>query len=359
MRLPTTGKPADIDEPVTEQMICNALDAGVNYIDTAYPYHEENSETVVGKVLANGYRDKVSVATKMPVWAIETAKDFDRYLNEQLEKLQSEHIEFYLLHCLQDAWWKKVRDLGVIEWSEKAKADGRIGKLGFSFHDSLDVFKTIVDDHDWEFCQIQYNYVGEDHQAGTEGMKYAAEKGMAVIIMEPLFGGSLANPPEGLQKVYDASGKEGTPADLALQCLWDKPEVSLVLSGLTAPEHVTENVASACRSGVGTLSAADHGLVGRLQAAYEELAPTPCTKCGYCMPCPNGVDIPSNIALHNSGVLFQNNSLKLSKNIYAMLPDEKKAVSCVACGECEEQCPQKIEISEVMARIAEDLKWDE
>jgi hypothetical protein len=356
MRLPTTGKPADIDEPAAEKMLCRALDDGVNYVDTAYPYHEGNSERLVGKVLANGYRSKVILATKMPVWDVNKSEDFDRFLNEQLDKLQTEHIDFYLLHTLQSTSWRKVRELGVIEWSEGAKADGRIGRLGFSFHDTLDAFKEIVDDHDWPFCQIQYNYVAEQCQAGTEGLNYAAEKGLAVIIMEPLFGGSLVDLPEGLKKVWDAHGEKRTPADFGLQWLWDKPQVSLVLSGMSTMEQVEENVESAARSAVGSFSKEDHRLVSLLQAAYEELSPAPCTKCGYCLPCPNGVDIPTNIDLYNAGVVFKKNSLSLSKNLYAALPEEQKASACAACGECEEKCPQKIEVAELMPRIHEELK---
>ncbi|MEE9602659.1 MAG: aldo/keto reductase [Thermoguttaceae bacterium] len=356
MRLPTTGKPADIDEPAAEKMLCRALDDGVNYVDTAYPYHEGNSERLVGKVLANGYRSKVSLATKMPVWDVNESEDFDRFLNEQLDKLQTEHIDFYLLHTLQSTSWRKVRELGVIEWSEGAKADGRIGRLGFSFHDTLDAFKEIVDDHDWPFCQIQYNYVAEQCQAGTEGLNYAAEKGLAVIIMEPLFGGSLVDLPEGLKKAWDAHGEKRTPADFGLQWLWDKPQVSLVLSGMSTMEQVEENVESAARSAVGSFSKEDHRLVSLLQAAYEELSPAPCTKCGYCLPCPNGVDIPTNIDLYNAGVVFKKNSLSLSKNLYAALPEEQKASACAACGECEEKCPQKIEVAELMPRIHEELK---
>jgi len=360
MRLPTTGEPGDIDEPAAEEMICHAIDAGANYVDTAYPYHEGNSERVVGKVLANGYRDKVSLATKMPSWAIEKTDDFDRYLNEQLEKLQTEHIDFYLLHCLKQPWWHNLRDLGVLDWAEKAKADGRIGRLGFSFHDTLDSFKEIIDAGDWAFCQIQYNYACENVQAGTEGLQYAAEKDIAVVVMEPLFGGSLVALPEPLRKIWDENAAEGTtPVDLALQWLWDKPEVSLVLTGASSLEQMKENLASADRSGVGTLGEADRRLVELLQAAHEELKPTPCSKCGYCMPCPNGVNIPMNIDLHNAASVLKNTTLKLSRTLYSLLPEEQRAGNCVSCGECEEKCPQSIEIPEVLARVHEDLKADE
>jgi len=197
MRLPTTGKPGKIDEPAAVEMIRWAVDHGVNYIDTAYPYHGGNSERLLGAALEDGYRDKVALATKMPIWMVEKADDFDRFFDEQCERLRTERIDFYLLHNLQAPTWPKIRDLGAIAWLEKARADGRIGPVGFSFHDRADVLKEILDYYSgWSLCQIQYNFVNEDVQAGTRGLEYAAGKGLAVVIMEPLFGGTLAAPPE-------------------------------------------------------------------------------------------------------------------------------------------------------------------
>jgi len=351
MRLPTMGEDADIDEPAAIEMLRYAIDHGVNYIDTAYPYHGGNSELVVAKALHDGYRQKVALATKLPIWKVEKSEDFDRFLDEQLDKLQTSQVDFYLLHSLQAKSWPKLRDLGVLPWAERARADGRIGHFGFSFHDSYNAFQEIVDACDWSFCQIQYNYVSEEVQAGTAGLKYAAEKGLAVIVMEPLFGGTLANPPQPVQDVFDRAARRRSPTDLALQWLWNQPEVSLVLSGMSTLEQVRQNIESACRSGIGSVTEEDLQLLARARDKYQELSPVPCTKCGYCMPCPNGVDIPVNLELLNHATVFQGSSAGLCRNLYCSLPESQRASACVACGECEENCPQQIPIGETMARV--------
>ena len=354
MRLPTTGKSGKIDEPAAIEMIRWAVDHGVNYIDTAYPYHGGNSERLVGAALEDGYRDKVAVATKMPIWLVERKDDFDRFFDEQCERLATDRIDFYLLHNLQAPTWPRIRDLGAIAWLEKARADGRIGPVGFSFHDRTDVFKEILDYYDgWSLCQIQYNFVNEDVQAGTPGLEYAAAKGLAVVIMEPLFGGTLAAPPEPVQKIWDTAPGRPGPVDMALRWLWNKPEVSVVLSGMTALEHVKQNVASACASGVGTMTQDELDLVARVAEAYKVLDPIPCTGCGYCMPCPNGVDIPRNLQLYNNARVFEGNTKGLNKNLYNDMPAGKRAEACIQCGECEEKCPQKIAIREWMPRVHE------
>lgn len=353
MRLPLAEKPDTIDEPASIEMMRYAVDQGVNYIDSAYVYQNGASERVVGKTLLDGYRSKVSIATKAPVWNAEKTADFDRFLDEQLERLQTDHIEFYLLHCLTKSSWPKMKQLDVFSWAEQARADGRIGYFGFSFHDSLDVFKEIVDGYDWDFCQIQYNLVNEDVQAGTEGLKYAAGKGLGVIIMEPLFGGGLAVPPPEIQELWQVSGFR--PADVALRWLWDKPEVSVVLSGMNTMGQVRENIESAERAAVGALAAEERDVVRCVQEKYRELSPVPCTKCGYCMPCPHGVDIPRNIELLNDATVFKGNSAVLCQNIYNSLPEQERAGACQVCGECEERCPQGIEISSVMKKVVEQF----
>jgi len=356
MRLPTTGKPGKIDEPAAVEMIRWAIDHGVNYIDTAYPYHGGNSERLLGAALEDGYRDKVALATKMPIWMVEKADDFDRFFDEQCERLRTERIDFYLLHNLQAPTWPKIRDLGAIAWLEKARADGRIGPVGFSFHDRADVLKEILDYYSgWSLCQIQYNFVNEDVQAGTPGLEYAAGKGLAVVIMEPLFGGTLAAPPEPVQKIWDTAPGSPSPVDMALRWLWNKPEVSVVLSGMTTLEHVKQNVASACASGVGTMTQAELQLIARARDAYGALNPIPCTGCGYCMPCPNGVAIPDNFQLYNNAVVFKGSSRQLNRNLYNDMPAGKRAEACIQCGECEEKCPQKIAIGEWMPRVHEAL----
>jgi predicted aldo/keto reductase-like oxidoreductase len=337
MRLPTIGgNPENIDEELATRMIRTAIDAGVNYVDTAWPYHKEQSERFVGRCLQDGYRDKVHLATKMPTWLIEKRVDFDRYLDDR--------IDFYLLHALNKERWPAIRDLDVFDWAERAIADGRIGHLGFSFHDDLAVFKEIVDAYDWTFCQIMYNYMDVEFQAGREGLHYAAAKGLAVVIMEPLRGGSLTQPaPEAVAKLWNEAPVQRSQADWALQWLWNQPEVSLVLSGMTAMEHVEENVASAERSGIGTLTDEELRRVDRVRDAYRALSPIPCTDCKYCQPCPSGVAIPGIFSTYNSAMMYGDHArCRMSYNRF--MNAEQRADRCVECGQCESVCPQQIEI---------------
>ncbi len=354
MRLPTLRSEAEVDLPASVELIRNAVDHGVNYIDTAYVYHAGAAEAVVGKALEDGYREKVLVATKLPVWRVETRSDCDRILDEQLTRLQTDHVDVYLLHNLQATTWTKMRDLGVLKWAEDAKADGRIGHFGFSFHDSLEVFKQIVDAHDWSLCQIQYNFAGPEVQAGFEGLRYAAAKGLGVVIMEPLFGGALADPPPEVREIWDRHDGRYRAADSALRWLWNQPEVSLVLSGMNRLDHLRENVASADNSGVGLMGEEELDVIRRAREKYAELSPVACTKCGYCSPCPAGVDIPVNLELLNMATVLSGN-LRLCRALYKSLPDSRRAAACRRCGTCEERCPQGLPIGESMERVAGEL----
>ena len=352
MRLPTLGAPANIDEPEATRMLHAAIDQGVNYVDTAYPYHGGQSELVVGRALrAGNYRDRVRLATKLPCWKVETAEDFDRLLDEQLGKLQTDHIDYYLLHGLGTERWHKMRDLGVIAWAEKAIASGRFRYLGFSFHDQYDVFQEIVDAYDrWTFCQIQYNYMDIENQAGLRGLKYAAGKGLAVVVMEPLLGGRLVNPPQPIQHLWDSAPQKRSAAGWALQWLWNQPEVSVVLSGMSTMAQVEENLAQAAASGVGTVPAQDLALVDEARALYKSLCPIPCTKCQYCMPCPNGVNIPRNFEIFNQGKMYA--KPEAARGEYTMwLPKNEWASECIACKQCEPLCPQHIPISDWMPLV--------
>lgn len=353
MRLPTVDeKPlsGNINENESIRMIRYAIDRGVNYVDTAYPYHDKNSEIVTGKALKDGYREKIKLATKSPVWGIKKAEDFDKYLNRQLEKLQTDHIDFYLFHGLDKKRWDDVvLKLNLLERAELALREGKIGHIGFSFHDRYESFKEIIDGYDgWTFCQIQYNYMDTEHQAGTKGLQYAAAKGLAVVIMEPLLGGRLANPPGTVLDVFEGCG-ENTPADWALQWVWNQPEVSLLLSGMSTMRQVEENIRSANRSGIGSLGAEELNLIQRAQEKYREKTLIPCTKCGYCFPCPNGVNITRNFKLFNDGFVY--GDIETCRHIYAnFMAAADRAGSCIQCKICEEKCPQKIRISEWMPK---------
>lgn len=352
MRLPVIdGNNSRIDEPKAAEMLYRAIDLGVNYIDTAYPYHGGTSEGFVGKTLEGKYREKVKLATKLPSWKIEKPEDFDLYLNEQLERLRTDQIDFYLLHTLNKETWNKIQHLGVLSWLERAQADGRIEHVGFSFHDELSVFKSIVDAYQgWDFCQIQYNFIDQDYQAGKKGLHYAAQRNLGVVIMEPLRGGRLVEPPAAVQELWDSAQVERSPVDWALQWLWNQPEVSLVLSGMSTLEQVEENVASADRSGVGTLSEKEVDLVVRVVDTYEGFSLVPCTRCGYCMPCPEGVDIPRILHLYNDGLMFEKMD-DFAADYLKWVPEENKADHCVVCGECQEKCPQDIAIPDWLDKI--------
>jgi hypothetical protein len=368
MRLPILDKdPGQIDEAEATRMVRYAIDHGVNYVDTAYPYHRENSERFLGRALQDGYRQRIRLATKLPCWKVEQPADFDRLLDEQLAKLQTEYIDFYLLHSLDAEGWPKVRDQGVLAWAERALTGGRIRYLGFSFHDKYEVFQEIVDASDlWTFCQIQYNYLDVEYQAGTRGLQYAANKSLAVVIMEGLRGGALAhNVPPSVQVLWDSVGAtlavaqgvgephpyKRTPADWALQWLWNQPEVSLVLSGMSTMEQVQENLASADRSGVGTLTDTELALVAQAREAYLALCAIPCTACKYCLPCPQGVAIPDIFDIYNGYLMFDDE--EHSRMFYSWIDEKARGDACIECGECLEKCPQHIEIPDWLKKVHE------
>lgn len=355
MRLPTLeGDPGKIDEPLATQMLRYAIDHGVNYVDSAYGYHRGQSEGFTGRALQDGYRQKVRLATKLPCWLVQTSEDLDRYLDEQLARLQTGRIDFYLLHALNQESWRRMRDLKIPARAERALADGRIGALGFSFHDRYDVFQEIIDGYDgWTFCQIQYNYMDEENQAGRRGLQYAAARGLGVVVMEPIRGGQLASPPPAIQEIWDSAPRRRSPAEWALQWVWNHPEVSVVLSGMSTMEQVQENVASAGCCGPGTLTAEELAVIGRVREAYRALAPIPCTACEYCQPCPSGVKIPRILAIYNEAQMY--GQMERARMFYDWLKEEERADRCTECGECEEKCPQGILIREWLAKVRQVL----
>ena len=359
MRLPTLGGDSgNIDQEKTTEMIRRAIDAGLNYVDTAYVYHEQKSEIALGKALTDGYREKVRIATKLPIWMVEKTEDFDIMLNEELERLQTDVIDFYLMHALDQEKWEKVQKLGLLKKAEAAIADGRIRHVGFSFHDDLDVFKQIVDGYDnWTFCQIQYNYMDIYFQAGREGLHYAADKGLAVVVMEPLRGGKLAADIPAANSIWSLAEKKRKAVDWAFQWLWSQPEVSLVLSGMSALEQVEENLISADNSRIGLLNTEELALVSKVRETLMGLSPIDCTRCGYCMPCPNGVNIPRVFDYYNRAAMY--NDLENTRSQYkANIADDEKAINCIQCDECIPKCPQNIPISDWMPVIEDVLSND-
>lgn len=353
MRFPTTpdGK---IDESASFEMIDYAIEKGVNYFDTAYPYHGGESEVVVGKALKN-HREKVFIATKLPSWLIKTREDMDRILNEQLEKLQTNYIDFYLVHALNKNSFYNLKDLGLFEFLNSIKEDGIVKHIGFSFHDELDVFKEIIDSYDWEFCQIQLNYLDVKYQAGLEGLKYAADKGIGVAIMEPLRGGRLATGiPKDIQDLWDTSEVKRTPVEWALKYLWSNDKVNVVLSGMSNFQQIVDNIRIAEKSPINELNEAELKLVSDVRERYESKIRVNCTKCRYCMPCPAGVDIPANFELLNNASFFD--AVEEFRNHYNNLKSENKSSSCIKCGKCEKDCPQFIKIREKLEEVTATLK---
>lgn len=343
MRLPIVGgDPARIDEEAATAMVHEAVAAGVNYVDTAWPYHAGQSERFLGKVLGGGLRAKVQLATKCPVWEVKAAADLDRLLDAQLERLRTDRIDFYLLHALDGRRWDAMQRLDATRILERAVADGRIGHLGFSFHGALDDFRKIVDAHDWALCQIQLNYLDEGFQAGIAGLQHAAARRVGVVVMEPLRGGSLARVPPAVQEIWDRSGRGWSAAGWALRWALGLPGVATVLSGMSSLEHVRENVA--CASAATPLTAEDLARVEEAKAFYRARMAVPCTACGYCLPCPEGVDIPGTFSAYNTARMFD--SPKHAAWLYRtfVVSGGGGADRCSRCGACEPMCPQSIAI---------------
>lgn len=353
MRLPCVGgDQSAIREDEAVRMIRHAIDEGVNYVDTAYGYHGGNSEKLVGRALAHGYRDRVKLATKLPVWLCKSYDDFHRLLGEQLERLSTEYVDCYLLHSLDAKSWSKVRDMGVLDFLAKQLELGTIRYAGFSFHDAYEVFPNIVDAFGWGFCQIMLNYVDTEYQAGLAGLKYAADRGLAVIVMEPLRGGKLAAnlPDEVVSTLRSGSGDGGegwSPAEWALRWVWNLPEVSVALSGMSSMEQVVDNIRIASDAAAGALTERQLAVLAQAREAYMARTRVACTECGYCQPCPQGVLIPDVFGLYNEGGIF--NAWKGSRRMYeGIVKASRDASKCVECGQCEAACPQQLHVIELL-----------
>ncbi len=365
MRLPVIdGVAHQINEFEATRMLRHAIDSGVNYIDTAFPYHGYGfdrggeSEPLVGRALRDGYRQKVQLATKLPSWLITCRADMDKYLNEQLQRLETDHIDFYLVHAINKGFWQNLTSHDLFGFLDAAIADGRIRHAGFSFHDDLQLFKTVVDAYKWSFCQIQYNYVDENYQAGRAGLNYAAERGLGIVIMEPLRGGALAQKlPEPINQAFANSGFNRSPAEWALRWLFDDPRISVILSGMSTMEQVVENLRVASEAKANSMTAEEKAVMQQVQSFFRERMKVPCTTCGYCMPCPAGVDIPKNFSLYNSYYMLDEKFQGSTRFQYGMfVPESARPASCVKCGRCETHCPQHIKIMSELENVAATFK---
>ena len=341
-----------------EREILAAIESGVNYFDTAYIY--PGSEAALGEILAkNGVREKVKIATKLPHYLIKSREGMERLFNEQLKRLKTDYIDYYLMHMLTDAaTWEKLKKLGVLEFLEEKKKSGAIRQIGFSYHGNADMFCKLVDAYDWDFCQIQYNYLDENSQAGRRGLQYAHSKGMPVVIMEPLRGGKLVNRlPQDALNAFSEHPVSRTPAQWAFRWLWDQKEVTCVLSGMNSMEMLAENVQTASEAEIGELGDQEFAMFARVVKAINAKLKVGCTGCGYCMPCPKGVDIPGAFAAYNR-MASEGKFAGLKEHFMcsAVRQDSTAASLCVGCGKCESHCPQQIPIREQLKNVKKDLE---
>ncbi|WP_170074515.1 aldo/keto reductase [Paraclostridium dentum] len=347
-----------IDEEKTIEMVRYAIDNGVNYIDTAYPYHNGESEIVVGKILKDGYRERVNLATKLPSWEINSREDMDKYFNEQLKKLQTEKIDFYLIHALDKGLWENLVENNIFDFLNEIKKSKKVRYVGFSFHDKYEVFKEIIDSYDWDFTQIQYNYLDEEYQAGTKGLEYASKKDMGVIIMEPLRGGKLANNlPNDILEIINKSDSKKSPAQWAFKFLYNKPELGIVLSGMSNMEQVIDNIRICNEDGVAdSMNLENEKVIEALRDTLKSKIKINCTDCKYCMPCPNGVNIPACFECLNNSSMF-NDIEGIKNNMYKYLIEQDvDASKCIECGKCEKSCPQHIDIINKLKKVKETFK---
>ncbi len=355
MRFTKKGGSVDLDK--AEKEVTAAIRAGVNYLDTAYVY--AGNEAAVGEILArSGCREKIYLATKLPHYLIKSADGAERMFQEELKRLRTDYIDYYLMHMLNDVTtWERLKSLGIETWIEAKLASGQIRNIGFSYHGNSEMFLRLVDAYDWDFCQIQYNYLDEYSQAGVEGLRYAASKGLPVIVMEPLRGGRLVNLlPESAKALFESSTGM-TPARLAFRWLYSQPEVTCVLSGMNSMEMVEENIKTACESEPGCMTEDDMRLVEQVKEEIARRVKVGCTGCGYCMPCPKGVDIPGTFRCYNA---MYSEGKSSGRRDYlqctAFRKDTASASQCVGCGKCESHCPQHIEIRKELKRAASELE---
>lgn len=352
MRLPRL-KNGNIDEVEAIKMIRTAIDNGINYVDTAYMYHDGQSEVVTGKALKDGYREKVLLADKMPAWFAKKEADIEKIFNEQLHRLDDQFIDMYLVHNIDKDVWKKVKEYNVLGFLEKKREEGKIKHIGFSFHDDFDFFKEIVDAYPWEFCQIQLNYMDKDFQAGIKGLDYAASKGLQVIIMEPLKGGKLTDIlPESVEKYWAEADIKRSPAGWALRWVADFPEVLTILSGMSTMDQLKENIQVLSDALPHSLTEKDHQIINKVSTEYNKLIKYSCTGCRYCMPCPKKIEIPAVINFYNEWFLYNGND-KIKADFITWIPPKRRPSACISCNACQSHCPQSLPVSTIMNKASE------
>lgn len=347
-----------IDEVKTEQQVLTAIGQGVNYFDTAYMY--PGSEAVLGRILAKGHRDKVLIADKIPPYMVNSRKDMDKIFATMLDRLKTDRIDFLLVHALSDVdAWRKFRACGFDDFLTEMRAAGKVRHIGFSWHGTCDAFKQVVDDFDWDFCQIQYNYLDEQYQAGREGLRYAAAKGLGITIMEPLRGGMLVGKlPEAAKKVMAEAAVKRSPAAWAFDWLYDQPEVHVVLSGMNNDHHIAENLKLASHAQAGMFTEQDKQVMASVRDSFRSLLKVDCTGCNYCMPCPFGVDIPDCFSAWNAASLFHSPAAKIQYNLMSsgvLSGKPTHANLCTQCGKCEKRCPQHIPIRAKLTEAQKEL----
>lgn len=353
-----TKKNGRIDIDKAEKEIMAAYSAGVNYYDTAYVY--SGSEAAIGEIFErNGIRDRINIATKLPQYLVSSRAAIDRYFDEELTRLRTDHVDYYLMHHLTDiVMWEKLKSVGIIEWIEEKKKSGAIRNIGFSYHGNSDGFIKILNDFDWDMCQIQYNYFDEHSQAGVKGLKAAGEKGIPVVIMEPLRGGKLVNMlPAAAKKVMRDSGHSWSPAEWSFRWLYDQPEVTVVLSGMNSVDMVNENCRTADEARAGAFTESEFSVLKRVTEEIRSHDKVGCTGCRYCMPCPKGVDIPGTFRCWNAMYIESKGDGRFQyAQTVGLTKEPAFATQCIGCGKCEKHCPQEIPIREKLKEADKALR---
>ncbi|MBN2344658.1 MAG: aldo/keto reductase [Deltaproteobacteria bacterium] len=345
-----------VDEDAAIELLRYGIDKGINYVDTAYIYHDGRSEEIVGRALKDGYREKVRVATKSPGHLVKNAADFDRILDEQLRRLDMDYVDYYMFHGIGKAGLEDIQREKLFDSIEKAKQAGKIGHIGFSFHDNTEAFISICDAYDgWEYCYMQYNYMDVAKQAGREGLMHAADKGISIVVMEPLLGGRLANPPKDVADMMASHHLQRSAAEWSLSWIWNHPQVAMILSGMNSKAQIDENCRIADSAVPSFYAPQETAFIDQVQSVFAKRAVIPCTRCDYCKPCPEGIDIGWLLELYNDSVMHDNvGAPSFAYNTF--VPEGHRAEDCTACAQCEDRCPQNIEISTWMPKVHETLK---